>query len=99
MGSLLSREKMIIKCFKEDEKLTDGFSLIPSYEVERLIDEDFAVFKDLELSIDVGYYALRNKNSKRYLWLSWVGSGSGIVGGGRLLDSLDGVHGVLAWKK
>jgi hypothetical protein len=90
---------MKIVCIGVNEKLPKDYQYINSWEVEELICKDFKAFEDLELSVDVGYYKIKNKGDVRYLWLARLGNYSQVDGYGRLLYSYDRVRGVLIWKK
>jgi hypothetical protein len=82
-----------------NDEVPIGFRFIESWEVEKALCENFKVFKDLELSIDVGYYKINNKDKIRYLWLARLDLSSRVYGYDRVLNLNFRVRGVLICKK
>jgi hypothetical protein len=95
MGEMMTE----IICINSNEEVPKGWKYLSSFECEKLLCNNFELFKDLELSVEVGYYLLKNINGTRYLWLRWLGNNSDIDGNLRVLSNDFRVRGVLVIKK
>jgi hypothetical protein len=49
-----------VKCIGLNDKVPKGWKYLKSWDCEKLLRTNFKIFKDLELSYNVGYYTLIN---------------------------------------